>query len=72
MKAEGLLGQVVLSQDAGWYTLGEPRGGDFSPFDPILTELVPALIESGLEQDDIDMLFVKNPARAFAVGVRRI
>ena len=27
MKAEGLLGRVLLSHDAGWYHVGEPGGG---------------------------------------------
>ena len=69
-KKEGLLNQVLVSQDAGWYTAGEPGGGDFSPYDPILTSLIPALREAGHGEDDLEALFVGNPARAFAVKVR--
>jgi predicted metal-dependent phosphotriesterase family hydrolase len=29
MKSTGLLGRVLLSQDAGWYHVGEPKGGTF-------------------------------------------
>ena len=27
MRAEGLLGRVLVSQDAGWFHVGEPNGG---------------------------------------------
>ena len=29
MKAQGLLGRVLVSHDAGWYRVGEPGGGQF-------------------------------------------
>ena len=66
----GLLQRVLLSQDAGWYSPGEPGGGDFEPFRPILTDLVPALLERGITQAEVDQLFVANPAGAFAIRVR--
>lgn len=69
-KSAGLIGHLLISQDAGWYTAGEPRGGEFVPFDPILATLRPALLEGGLEQTDLDALFIRNPASAYAVRVR--
>lgn len=65
-----LLDRLLLSQDAGWYTLGEPKGGGFNPYHPIFTTLIPALQRSGVTQEDINTLFVSNPAAAFSVGVR--
>ena len=62
-----LLHRVLVSQDAGWYTAGEPRGGDFVPFDPIFTSLIPALRRHEFGAEEIDRLFVVNPALAFSV-----
>jgi phosphotriesterase-related protein len=66
MKAEGLLGRVLVSQDAGWYHVGEPGGGAFRPFDTLFTTFVPALGEAGLSKDEIRQLLVDNPRRALA------
>jgi phosphotriesterase-related protein len=67
MRDEGLLQRVLVSQDAGWYNAGQPRGGEFNPFHPIFTSLIPALQDRGFDEDQIRTLFVDNPARAFAV-----
>jgi phosphotriesterase-related protein len=72
MKYRGRLGQVLVSQDAGWYHVGEPGGGDYRPYTVVFDELVPALRRRGLSEEDVRTLLVDNPARAFAVGVRRL
>jgi phosphotriesterase-related protein len=66
MKAQGLLGRVLVSQDAGWYHVGEPGGGRFRPFDALFTRFVPALTEAGLTREEIRQLLVENPRRALA------
>jgi phosphotriesterase-related protein len=71
LRAQGLLNRTLVSQDAGWYNVGQPRGGTFRPFDTIFTAFIPALRAKGLTQAEIDTLFVHNPANAFAMGVRR-
>jgi phosphotriesterase-related protein len=71
LREEEQLHRVLVSQDAGWYTPGEPRGGDIRAYDVILTKFVPALRSSSFTSKEIDTLFVDNPARAFAVAVRR-
>ena len=68
MKGAGLLSRVLISQDAGWYTAGEPGGGDFVPYAPLVTTLVPAFRNSGLTDADLDALLVRNPARALAIS----
>jgi phosphotriesterase-related protein len=70
MKAEGLLGRVLLSHDAGWYHAGEPDGGTFRPYDTMLTELLPTLEAAGFTAEEIRQLTVVNPAEAFTVRVR--
>lgn len=48
----------------------ESRGGDFRPYDTLFTEFLPALKKAGLNDNDIKLLTVTNPAKAFAIGVR--
>ena len=64
MKAEGLLGHVLVSHDAGWYRVGEPGGGEFRPYDTLFTAFVPALKASGFSDAEIRQLLVDNPRRA--------
>jgi predicted metal-dependent phosphotriesterase family hydrolase len=70
MKREQLLHAVLVSQDAGWYHVGEAGGGKFNPYNYILTDFIPALKENGFTQQDVDTIFIANPAKAFTVGVR--
>jgi len=70
MKKENLLNKVLFSHDAGWYDPAKPDGGKFRGFIEIEELLIPALLKSGLEQKDINQLFVVNPATAFRVQIR--
>lgn len=70
MKKQGLLNRVLFSHDAGWYTPGEPQGGDFRGFTDIEKILVPELRNNGISQQDIYQLFVLNPKEAFEVKTR--
>jgi phosphotriesterase-related protein len=67
LREAGVLDRVLVSQDAGWYTAGEPRGGEFVPFDALFTALVPALRSHGLREEEIETLLIGNPARAFSL-----
>jgi phosphotriesterase-related protein len=70
MKAQGHLGRVLVSHDAGWYRVGEPGGGKFRPYDTLFTDFVPALKAAGLKDAEIERLLVDNPREAFAIRVR--
>lgn len=70
LRGEGVLDRVLVSHDAGWYHVGEPGGGDFRPYDTMVSDLLPALAAAGFTDVEIDQLTVSNPARAFAVRVR--
>ena len=63
----GLADHLLLSQDAGWYHVGEPGGGDIKPFTPLLNDFIPLLKEQGIKQAVIDKLLTKNPARALDI-----
>ena len=70
LRDHGLLDHALVSQDAGWYSVGEPDGGTFRSFDTVFTAFIPALRRKGFTQKDIDTLLAHNPARAFTLDVR--
>jgi phosphotriesterase-related protein len=66
----GHLGRLLVSQDAGWYHVGEPKGGSYRGYAFLVEKLGPALRDRGLTSAQVDTLLVRNPAQAFAIGVR--
>lgn len=66
-KKEGLLGRVLLSHDAGWYSVGELNGGEFRAYSDIHRHLIPALYDKGFTDEEIEIIMEKNPAEAFKV-----
>lgn len=71
LKQHGLLDRVLLSHDAGWYSVGEPGGGDFRTYTPLLERFLPALQKAGFSDQEVHLLTVQNPAEAFAIRVRK-
>ncbi len=61
MEQKKLLGRTLISQDSGWYRVGEPGGGQFNGFTFIYTGFLPQL-DAGIRKT----LMVDNPRRAFA------
>ena len=70
MRTHRLLTRVLISQDAGWYSVGEPGGGDFRGYTSLFESFLPALREAGLEEDEIDLLVSANPADAYRIRIR--
>jgi predicted metal-dependent phosphotriesterase family hydrolase len=58
--------QILISQDSGWYRVGEPGGGQFNGYTYLFETFVPALKASGLTARDIDQLLIDNPRRVLA------
>ena len=71
MKHEQLLKQVLLSQDSGWYHVGEPSGGNYNDYNTIADKLLPAMKENGFTDSEVQQIFVTNPANAFTIRVRK-
>jgi phosphotriesterase-related protein len=71
MKNEGLLSQVLVSHDAGWYHVGEAEGGDYRGYNTLFEGFIPVLKKQGFTEEEIDVLIVQNPARAFEVKKRK-
>ena len=70
MKKEKLLNKVLLSQDAGWYNIGEAGGGKFRNYMDFFTSFLPALKQSGFTEGEIHLLTVTNPSIAFTLNAK--
>jgi phosphotriesterase-related protein len=68
----GQIGRVLISQDAGWYRVGEPGGGEFRPYTGLFEEFLPSLRKAGSTEDQVRTLIVENPAKAFAIRHRML
>lgn len=67
----GFLDRVLISHDAGWYSVGEPGGGKYRGYEALFTEFLPALRKNGFTDEQIGQLTVANPAKAYRIKVRR-
>jgi predicted metal-dependent phosphotriesterase family hydrolase len=63
LAAAGLLTRVLISQDSGWYHVGEPAGGQFNAYTYMFDEFLPLLKTRGLTEQQLKMLTVSNPAK---------
>lgn len=64
----GHLGRLLVSHDAGSYTVGEPGGAPdkFRGYDTIFRQLIPELRARGMPGDGIQTLLVDNPRAVLA------
>jgi len=72
LKKENVLHKILISHDAGWYNVGQENGGKYRGYTDIFEYLIPKLKANGFSQEDIDLLIIKNPKRAYAVKMRKI
>jgi phosphotriesterase-related protein len=60
LEAKELVNRTLISQDAGWYHVGEPGGGDFRGYTYLYSDFLPLL-----EPAQIPVLMFENPRAAF-------
>jgi phosphotriesterase-related protein len=60
LAAKGLLNRTLVSQDAGWYHVGEPGGGEFRGYTYLYTDFLPRLNPA-----EVATLMWENPRAAF-------
>ena len=72
MKTKNLLNRVMISHDSGWYHVGEKDGGNFRAYNYIHSTFTGKMRGKGFTQQEISMLLEANPAKAFAIRVRRV
>jgi len=62
----GYLNQLLISQDSGWYRVGEPGGGTYNGYVYLFDAFLPALRQQGVTERQIRTLLVDNPARVLS------
>jgi phosphotriesterase-related protein len=65
----GYAGQLLLSHDAGWYNPASPAGlpdEGYRGYTALTRDFLPALRECGIPEEQVHLITVDNPARAFA------
>lgn len=67
MLEKGYENNLLLSQDAGWYNVGQPGGGEIRDYAYLVRDFIPLMKAAGIDQDTIDRLLIKNPARALSI-----
>ncbi|MCW5979401.1 MAG: hypothetical protein KIT09_15095 [Bryobacteraceae bacterium] len=60
MASRNLLDRALISQDAGWYNVGSPGGGNYRGYGYIYTDFLPRLDPAWTAA-----LMIENPRRAF-------
>jgi phosphotriesterase-related protein len=60
LAAKGLLRRTLVSQDAGWYHVGEAGGGEFRGYTYLYSDFLPRL-----EPAQVPVLMWENPRAAF-------
>jgi phosphotriesterase-related protein len=63
----GLVNQLLLSHDRGWYDPAQPGGGVPKPYTYLIDQFLPQLRAVGVDEGIIDQLTRINPFRAFAI-----
>lgn len=67
-KEAGLLDHVLLSHDGSTYP---PEGTDKRPMDVLMNSFIPILRAGGFSDEEINLLTIKNPAKAFSIQIRK-
>lgn len=67
---KGFLNQTLLSMDAGWYHVGEPRGGTYRGYESLFVDFIPEL-QKRLSSAQIRQLTTDNPQQALTLQVKR-
>ncbi len=60
LRAKRLLTRTLISQDSGWYHVGEPGGGEFRGYTYLYSDFLPRL-----ELSEVVVLMWENPRAAF-------
>jgi phosphotriesterase-related protein len=72
MIEQGFSDRLLISQDAGWYHVGEPKGGTYRPYTFVFANFVPLLRRSGITPEQIRSLLIDNPRKALTLQIRKL
>lgn len=66
MAKQGFLNQTLVSMDAGWYHVGEPRGGQYRGYESLFNEFLPAFSRT-FGKAEVEKLLITNPQHALTL-----
>ncbi len=69
-KQHGILHRILISHDAGWYD-PQKEAQTIKPYTNIFTQLFPALKAKGFTDQELNLLMINNPARAFSLQANK-
>jgi len=69
---QGFADRVLISQDAGWYHVGESKGGMFRPYTFLFASFIPLLRRAGISPEQVRSLLIDNPRKALALQIRKL
>jgi len=58
--------RILLSQDTGWYTVGEEKGGKLNPYHRLFTEFIPFAAQQGLDAQWLEQCVTRHPFQAMS------
>jgi len=67
MVKNGFEDNLLVSQDSGWYHVGEKNGGNIKGYSYLVKDFIPFMLKRGLSEELVNKIFVKNPAVAFQI-----
>lgn len=67
LHAAGVSGRVLISQDSGWYAVGEPMGGTVRPYHTLFTGFIPYAASHGVDSALLQQFVVRNAAKALRI-----
>jgi predicted metal-dependent phosphotriesterase family hydrolase len=62
----GIGDRLLLSQDTGWYNVGQPRGGGTNPYHLLFTDFFPAAAAEGLDSQWLEECVTDHAFRAMS------
>ena len=68
----GLEDRLLVSHDAGWYNVGEPGGGNYSPYDAVFKRFLPALKAAGVGEGIGQKLLIENARKVLMPKVKEM
>jgi phosphotriesterase-related protein len=71
MLDQGFSNRVLISQDAGWYHVGEPKGGNYRSYTFAFANFVPLMRRAGVSTEHVRTLLIDNPRKALTLQIRR-
>jgi phosphotriesterase-related protein len=65
----GFIDRILLSHDAGWYNPARSDGlpdEGYRGYTALMRDFIPALLQQGVTEEQVNLITVDNPANAFA------